>query len=393
MLKILCNFLLFFFKFFIPIDRNLIIFGDRAGTRFCDNSRYLFFYINELKTKRCVWISQDKNIVRKVRKLGYESYLNNSIVGIFLALRADWHIYNFAEADIHNFLSKYSKSINLWHGILFKKIKKFKDSNFFNFNNSLVKKYIVYPNKKYSHHVLNQFPKWKYKLLISNQPRNILLSNFSVENYKKFTTTDEKKICAKIIKRKKKVIGYFPTWRNNGLGLFPNTQNIDDMIKLNNILKKRNYTLLVKKHPNSYKKGNHLSYNKKIDLFYKKIRELSNFYLLDYDTDLNSIMHLCDSMISDYSGAIFDYLLLNRTILFYAPDQKIYEKVPGMHFKLNNISIGPVVNNFTSLLKILDKHLKNPIILRNRYKKKRNKFKKEIFENNNCFEQIINIVN
>ena len=393
MLQNLFNFLFFIFKFFIPIDRNLIIFGDRAGKRFCDNSRYLFFYINGLKTKRCVWISQDKNIVTRVRKLGYESYLNNSLVGIFLALRADWHIYNFAELDIHSFLTKYSKSINLWHGILFKKLKKFKVSNFLNFNSSFVKKYLIYPNKKYSNHILDHYPKWKYKLLLSNQPRNILLSNFSIENYKKFTTTSEKKICSKIIKSKKKVIGYFPTWRNNGLELFPNSQDINDMIKLNDILKKRNYILLVKKHPNSYKKDNHSSYNKKIDQFYKKIRELSNFYLLDYDTDLNSIMHLCDSMISDYSGAIFDYLLLNRTILFYAPDQKKYEKNPGMHFSLNDISIGPVINNFTSLLKILDKHLKNPIILRNKYKKKRNKFKKEIFTNNNCFEQIMSIVN
>ena len=73
--------------------------------------------------------------------------------------------------------------------------------------------------------------------------------------------------------------------------------------------------------------------------------------------------------------------------------KKKYEKNPGMHFSLNDISIGPVINNFTSLLKILDKHLKNPIILRNKYKKKRNKFKKEIFTNNNCFEQIMSIVN
>jgi len=150
---------------------------------------------------------------------------------------------------------------------------------------------------------------------------------------------------------------------------------------------------MVKKHPNSYKKDNHLSYNKKIDLFYKKINRLSNFYLLDYDTDLNSIIHLCDSMISDYSGAIFDYLLLNRTILLYVPDHEKYKKEPGMHFNLDNISIGPIINNFNSLLKILDNHLIDPSILKNRYKKNRDKFKKIIFKNDNCFEQIMNIVN
>ena len=121
----------FIFKILFPLDKNLLIFGDRAGRRFCDNSRYLFFHINSLKKKRCVWLSKDETIVKRVRRMGYESYLANSLIGIFLSLRADWHIYNFGELDINSFLTKFSKNINLWHGLMFKKFKKNKSQGFF----------------------------------------------------------------------------------------------------------------------------------------------------------------------------------------------------------------------------------------------------------------------
>ena len=393
MFKNLIYIFFFIFKIFFPLDKNLLIFGDRAGKRFCDNSRYLFFHINSLKKKRCVWLSQDENIVKQVRDMGYESYLTNSLMGIFLSLRADWHIYNFAELDINSFLTKFTKNINLWHGILFKKFKKNKSQNFFfKLSAFFFTKYLVYPNKLYSKHILNHYPKWKYKLLISNQPRNILLTNNNKENFDRFTTPNEKKICSDIKKKKKKIIGYFPTWRENGLELFPNTNSFSDIIRLNIILKKNNTILLIKKHPNSFKKDEHNLYNKDIDLFYKKIKKLSNFYLLDYNTDLNSVMHLCDTLISDYSGAIFDYLLLNRPIIFYVPDLESYKKNPGIHFNLDTIKIGPVVESFQDLLKTLNIHLKNPIKLNKTYCKKIKNFKNKIFIKNECFNEIVKVL-
>ncbi len=374
MFKNIFFFILLIIKILIPIKKDLLVFGDRAGRRFCDNSRYLFFYINGLKKKRCVWLTREIRIVKKIRKLGYESYLTNSIKGIFLSFVADWHIYNFSELDINSYSTKLSKNINLWHGILFKKSKKeYSNSFFFNLTNFFFKKYLVYPNKRYARHVLDHYPKVKYKLLISNQPRNILFTNNNKENFYKFTTSSEKKICLDIIKKKNKVIGYFPTWRKNGLELFPNLKDFNDIIKLNTILKKRRSILLIKKHPNSFKEDNHQLYNENIEMFYKKIKKLSNFYLLDYNTDLNSVLHLCDSLISDYSGAIFDYLLLNRTIIFYTPDLHEYKKDPGIYYDLHKINIGPINTNFNDLLKTLSNHLKQPLNLEKKYKKKERK--------------------
>ena len=176
MLNNLFKFFLFFLSIIIPRNKNILIFGDRNGRRFCDNSRYLFFYLNNLKNKRCIWLSKDFKIVRQIKKLGYETYLSNSIKGIYFSIISKWHIYNFAESDINNFFTKFSNNINLWHGVLFKKLVKNKKTDLFNkVINFFYKKYIIYPNKRYSHHLLNHYSSNKYKLIISNQPRNFFL--------------------------------------------------------------------------------------------------------------------------------------------------------------------------------------------------------------------------
>ena len=48
----------------------------------------------------------------------------------------------------------------------------------------------------------------------------------------------------------------------------------------------------------------------------RKLKSLDNFVFVDYETDLNSILFKCDYLITDYSGVVFDYLLLNKPIIF-----------------------------------------------------------------------------
>ena len=41
--------LFFFLIKILPKKKNLLVFGDRAGLRFADNSRHLFLYLNKYK--------------------------------------------------------------------------------------------------------------------------------------------------------------------------------------------------------------------------------------------------------------------------------------------------------------------------------------------------------
>ena len=130
MLKYLIYLLVIILKLFIPTDKNLIVFGHRAGRRFGDNSRSLFIYINrKIKKKKCVWITKSYKVLSSVKKLGYKSYYYNSLPGLYFSLRAKWHIFDCTEGDINEPITKLSNNINLWHGILFKKLKKNKNNN------------------------------------------------------------------------------------------------------------------------------------------------------------------------------------------------------------------------------------------------------------------------
>ena len=78
---------------------------------------------------------------------------------------------------------------------------------------------------------------------------------------------------------------------------------------------------------NSDKKDENRMYNKNVENIMNYMQTLKNFRFIDYDFDLNSVLSLCDVLISDYSGVIFDFLYQDKPIITYAPD---YEE-----FKIN----------------------------------------------------------
>ena len=95
------------FSLLIPQSKKILVFGDRGGIRFTDNSRYLFFYYNLFfKDKRCIWLTKDPKIQKYLKKKGFESYISNSLTGLYFKLRASWHIFNYSEEDT----STYSES-------------------------------------------------------------------------------------------------------------------------------------------------------------------------------------------------------------------------------------------------------------------------------------------
>jgi len=398
MLKLFTYLFIFIIKLVLPVDKNLIVFGHRAGRRFGDNSRSLFIYLNRTNSiKKYVWITKSNSVKKNVEKLGYNCCYYNSLAGLYYSLRAKWHVYDCTEGDINEPITKLSNNINLWHGVVLKKLSAHKKTILsviiYKLSSIFFKKYIVYPNKIYSRHLLDHFPKNKFKLIISNSPRNIFMYNNDIKKLNYFKTNEEKRISNYLKTSKKKILGYFPTWRFDGMEIFPNKINTFELKKLNNYLNKNNLILVIKKHPNSFFEDKHRLYNKNSEKTYKKISKLKGFFLIDYDVDLNAIMHNCDMLISDYSGAIFDFLITKKPIILYAPDLKSYSLNPGMNFNLKQINIGPIVNNIDQLIKELNKFLKYKNFYSNKYNKSILLLKNKIFKNDNCFANIIKKIN
>ena len=395
MLKDLIKILLFIITRIIPKDKHLLVFGDRAGRRLADNSRYLFFYINKnYKKFHCVWISKDKKIIEYLRENNYNAYDGGSLIGIYYCLRAKFHIFNFVENDIHKFITLFSDSILLWHGVLPKKIKsiKIETSMISKYLNKKVIKFFVYTNEKLSKNIFDRFPSNKYKLLISNLPRNLIFEETSSENMNYFRTKNEINYINTIKQEKKNVFGYFPTWRPDGLELFRDLKSFDQLKNIDKVLQNTNSILLIKRHMNSDKKDENILYNKDIESVSRYMKSLKNFRFINYDFDLNSLLSTCDVLITDYSGVIFDFLYQDKPIITYAPDYEVIKKENGFSFDPVENKLSHYASNIETLCNFIIEYCTDKTLFTNKFRDRRKQIKNQVFMKDNRIENIINII-
>jgi CDP-glycerol glycerophosphotransferase len=393
MLKNLIKIFLLYLKKLIP-KKKILVFGDRAGRRFADNSRYLFIYLSEFrKDYKCVWITSDIKIKDYLIKKNYICCTPFSLKGIYYILSAKYNLYNFVEDDINRFFTELSDSIHLWHGVLPKKLKeiKTKETKLNNFFYKKVKKYFLYPNKEMSLNIFNRFPKNKYQLKIYNLPRNIIFDK-KLKNSNIFRTDGEIIFREKILKSKKKIFGYFPTWRPDGLELFRDVKDLTKLDEINIILKKTNSLMIIKKHMNSDKKDKNILYNNKIEELINHLQSLESFVFADYDFDLNSILDVCDILITDYSGVIFDFLYLDRPIITYAPDYEKFKSNTGFILDPTKNDFTFYVNNFDQLKNLIFNFETNNNNFKNTHFKNRSIIKDRVFLKNSGIKEIVEFI-
>ena len=104
---------------------------------------------------------------------------------------------------------------------------------------------------------------------------------------------------------------------------------IDTLAKMNSLnakLQDVNTVLVIKLHP--YQDKNLVK-----DFNYSNIVLLDNEQLFANDIQINQLLHDADAMISDYSSAAVDYLMLERPIGFVMEDADAYENARGFIFE------------------------------------------------------------
>jgi CDP-glycerol glycerophosphotransferase (TagB/SpsB family) len=126
-----------------------------------------------------------------------------------------------------------------------------------------------------------------------------------------------------------------PTWRSNKIDFL--TEALPDLVKLNNVLIKNNLTLFIKLHPNEINLEN----------------DLSNILFINPRTDIYELLPLTQFLITDYSSIYFDYLLLDKEVIFYPFDLENYlNDERELYFNYDEKTPGTKVYNFEELLLI-----------------------------------------
>ena len=359
------NISLFILSYLIPKNKNLYLFGSGSGVSFKGNPKYLYLYslVNKCSCN-IYWITKSENVHTTLTGKKYPVIKLHSIIGFWRILRAKYLIIDQSAKDISyiGIINGRFNIIQTWHGTPLKKIGIEKTKNDYNlmeiiFSNILIREFQSYKRILSTSMAVSSTLSAAFMnkhISIVGYPRNDVLFNKKLifENYKEKLN----------LRNHRKVILYCPTFRDNYESVKPFS---DEFFKdLNSYLKKKGDVFLIKKHPfeKNINTPNNLSNIKDVSSVVEDVQELLVF---------------TDILITDYSSVFFDFILLDRPIIYYSYDFEEYlENCRGMYYEYYKEMPGPFAKNeneLSDLIETADKWF-NDEEYQMKYKKFKDKF-------------------
>lgn len=330
----------------IPKNKQKIVFMSFPD--YSDNAKHFYEYMKRQEYGyELIWfINKEENLL-ELRKRGVKCYKSKSIKR-FLHFFTSKYIVT-THNDLINLKCKNQVFISLWHGMPLKNIGYLEnkvDKRLKKYTHKI--DYSIATSKLMKYTMASVFNLDPNKVLVSGQPRTDKLRE--VMNKEKIQT-----ILDLNFDNYKKIIFYVPTFKN-GVGKADGVRNDKNIIniltydedKFNKWLKRNEFLLVAKLHPFEeieFKENG-----------YSNIKILKSERLAEEFLDINDILNLFDLLITDYSSVYFDFLLLERPILFTNMDEDEYIKKRGFIF--DNPSFwrpGPKVSNVDELLNNIKK--------------------------------------
>ena len=341
-----------------PRDKRLWIFGSTFGRRFADNPRYLYNYICENSRELKIypmWISEDRELVNYLNEHHFPACYKRSLKGVFYALRGGVYFYDNYSKDINYPLSGGALRVNMWHGVPLKKIQHDNIHDSFRHPKNIIERIKNYPrnisDEKPSDYVLATSKGLAATFAKAFKTEHVLtcgyprVDSISTIKIRCLLTPSEKKIKQQLMQMKSslnnpKIILYVPTFRASEEDFF----EVVDIVKLNEFLKENNFILVLKLHMKS------------------KLNEAFNRLLSDHilivppDDDISRFMVNSDLLITDYSSVYFDYLWLDKPIVFFDYDlDKYLSDSREMYYDYDEVTPGYKAKDFDELTEaILD---------------------------------------
>lgn len=361
-----------------PRNKNIWVTGktnkwieDFNAPSFFDNSKYFYLYLSNKTKEKVYWFTSSKIEYNKLKKIGINVELYPSIKSIYIALRAKYFFHHYGKNQINRILQKGAIQINFWHGTPIKKImydvygKNEKKDIFSKLRKKGEIEYLSSTSEYLSSSILEKaFNVDKKNILNFGYPRTDILK-LNREEAEKFCEKYSSELIEyiKISKTKKRTFLYMPTYRDYNSYYFENIKiNFD---KLNCELKKNDSVMFIKLHP--------------LTRFDTKKSNYSNIKFINNDVDIYPFLIFTDYLITDYSSILFDFLLLDREIIFIPYDIKEYVKSREIYYDYEEITPGKKFYTFDEFIKNIHR------IDKLNYSEERKKIK-NIFINNYNFD-------
>lgn len=349
--KILLNMLSLIFRI-VPRNKHLWITGKISGWEysntppaFFDNSKHFFLYLTNSTNEKVYWLSSSVKEIEMLRRMNLPVVKFPSIRGVYLALRAKFSFHHYGPDQINHILQRGQVQLDFWHGTPLKKIrydvveKPPEKHNFYlDIMNKGGSEYIFSTSKYLSEKVLaGAFAVAQDKLLNFGYPRMDVMGLNEKENLefcKKYSPGLLPYI--QLAEQHEKVFLYMPTYRDDDPEYFEKT-NID-LESLSNALKRINGIFFLKLHPLTK---------------YSTIKDYDNIVQISNDVDIYPFLPHTTHLITDYSSIYFDYLPLDKEIIFIPYDYENYISHRELYFDYEEITPGKKFCDFQEFIKTI----------------------------------------
>ena len=308
----------------LSIEENHIVYESYHGSTMSCSPFAIFKFL--LEDERFadylhIWVIADEKSI----DIKYKDYNNvifikkNSAIYMRYLASAKYLINNTTFPDWY-IRKENQVYLNTWHGTPIKTLGRDVENDFMAHRNQtknfLQTSHIIAPNQHTSKVLEESYDiKDIYKGILgtTGYPRQDLMLNISDEE--KDTIYETLKI-----EKSKKVVLYAPTWRGTVTGATFDTQQLESDIQYLSTLE--DVKILFRGHY----------------MVEKFLKELNiDITVPPSSIDTNSLLSIVDILITDYSSICFDFMAMDKPIIYYIYDKEEYLKERGLYFEVETI--------------------------------------------------------
>jgi hypothetical protein len=330
-------------------DDNWWVFGSWSGKRFGDNSGALFVTaaVAEPPAPRVTWISARRDIVRDLRARGHDARLQWSPSGLWACLRAGVYVFDGYTKDVNHWLSNGAARVLLRHGVGMKRIDRGIDIP----SHRLYKLFrgswsqrifwrIVLPwhavrpdlvlatSPEHATQAVEYFGVPRDRVVITGFPRHDVL-------FARPTEVDSPPPAVQSIRAElAPTFLFMPTFRDGF------ARHDFDYAGLDRAATTAGVVVYVKLHFVDAERGT--------DDHGDRTRWPS-LRFVDPTIDPTVLYPEVDGLITDFSSASFDFMLLEKPIIYFVPDYDHFLCLRSLYYPFDDVTPGPKCRTLEAL--------------------------------------------
>lgn len=335
-------------QFILKPQTHWAISGHR-GRVFQDNSACLFQYVSKMTDQNIYWITKNSADFENLKSQGLQVLSKNSFRARIVLSQAKVLIYSHGEDDLDSHFLYWNKlpglRVYLNHCLNLtktgqmaqKQVEGMSSSRLAKFKRNITRfDYILASSETEREYFKQSF--------IENDTAYVLGGGAHLDQFFKLKKDSQNKVASLPGKKSHsdKMILYFPTFRDIENGKLQLAQILNDLVadvRLTQWLRENSYQFVLCHHINS--QGIELD------------EAVKDVFQIRPPVDIIELMGECEVFISDYSGLIADYLILDKAFVAFPFDLDEYLTHRSFYSDYRGFTYGHEVNTLYALVELI----------------------------------------